>query len=194
MDTSLSNIWKCWYLFRRGKRKTAEIDEFQYDLEKNIGELCRELNSGNYRHGGYRRFVVYENKKREIAVASVRDRLVHRIAYEYLVPIFDKTFIYDVWSCRKNKGLAGAIERAQRMMRGNKDCFVWRADVKKFFDTVDQATLTRVIARKIADPKALFILGEIIQSYPQDIAWRQERERERERERPPLPRAAEACP
>lgn len=183
MDISLSNIWKCWYLFKRGKRKTAELDKFQYELEKNVAELCRELSFGNYRHGGYRRFVVYENKKREIAVASVRDRLVHRIAYEYLVPIFDKTFIYDVWSCRKNKGLAGAIERTQEMMRMNKDCFVWRADVKKFFDTVDQATLTKIISRRVSDSKALYVLKEIIQSYPENMTRWYERERERERDR-----------
>jgi retron-type reverse transcriptase len=179
MNTSLSNIWKSWYLFRKGKRKTTELNVFQYGLEKNLFELHKDLNAGMYRHGTYRRFVVFENKKREIVVASIRDRVVHRLVYEYLVFIFDQTFLYDVWSCRKGKGLTGAIDRAQEMMLKNKNGFVWRADIKKFFDTVDQEVLLQIISRKVSDPKALSIVDGIIHSYYKDEIRGGTRERER---------------
>lgn len=84
---------------------------FSYYLEENLRKLQTDLENGHYTHGGYKTFIVTDNKRREISVASVRDRVVHRILYEYLVPIYDKTFIYDAWSCRKDKGLLGAIER-----------------------------------------------------------------------------------
>lgn len=165
IDLSLSNIWESWYRFRRGKRKTKELDHFQYFLEENLHKLHSELNSGAYKHLGYRKFIVNDNKRRNVAVASVRDRVVHRLLYEYLVKIYDKTFIFDAWSCRKKKGLVGAIERAQKFLSELPYGFVWRSDIKKFFDNVDHKVLTEIIYLKITDPKVIYLLMEVIKSY-----------------------------
>ena len=73
---------------------TAELHEFQFYVENNLFKLQYDLEKDNYRHGGYRKFTVCDNKKREISCAGIRDRVVHRLIYDYLVPIFDKTFIF----------------------------------------------------------------------------------------------------
>jgi RNA-directed DNA polymerase len=109
--------------------------------------------------------IVNDNKRRDIAVASVRDRVIHRMLYDYLVPIWDKTFIYDAWSCRKNKGLHGAIERAQLFMRSYPNAWVWRADITKMFDSIDKNKLKLLLRKRINDPTALLILDEVIDSY-----------------------------
>jgi RNA-directed DNA polymerase len=109
--------------------------------------------------------IVNDNKRRDIAVASVRDRVVHRLLYDYLVPIWDKTFIYDAWSCRKNKGLHGAIDRAQKFMRQYKDGWLWRGDITKLFDSVDKHTMKKLLRRRVNDPTALWLLDEVINSY-----------------------------
>lgn len=165
IDLSLSNIWQNWQKFRKGKRKTEELDHFQYFLEKNLRALHGDLNSGAYRHGGYRKFIVNDNKRREVAVASVKDRVVHRLIYEYLVKIYDKTFIFDAWSCRKKKGLVGAIGRAQTFLSKYPGGFIWRSDIKKFFDNVDHKILMDILCFRIIDPKAVCLLAEIIGSY-----------------------------
>lgn len=116
IDLSLKNIWKTWFVFKKGKNWSAELHNFKFHLEQNLFELFRDLNNGTYRHGGYRKFVVCDNKRREISVASVRDRFVHRLIYDFLVKIYDRTFIYDAWSCRQGKGLLGVIERTQKFM------------------------------------------------------------------------------
>ncbi len=117
IDLSLKNIWKSWFAFRKGKRTTDELHNFQYYLEKNLLGLFNDLDSGNYHHGTYRKFIVNDNKRREISVASIRDRVVHRLVYDFLEKIYDKTFIYDAWSCRKNKGLLGAIKRTSYFLK-----------------------------------------------------------------------------
>jgi hypothetical protein len=165
MNISIHNIWHCWNLFRKGKNKTKELHNFEYFLEENLFQLHKDLNRGIYKHGHYYQFTVFDSKKREIVVSSVRDRIVHRMIYEYLVLIFNKTFIYDVWSCRKKKGLHGAIERAQFFMKKYKNGFVWRTDIKKFFDSVNQEVLLRCIERRVKNPITLSIIQEIIVSY-----------------------------
>ena len=164
IDFSLSNIWKSWFKFRKGKRITKALGYFQYHLEENLWRLYVDLNNGKYRHGGYRHFTIKEKKRRDIAVASIRDRVCHRLVYEYLVAVFDKTFIYDAWSCRKDKGVVGAIKRTELFLRKYPGSFVWRADIKKFFDNINREKLIEMVSRKIADKKAIWLIKEIINS------------------------------
>lgn len=152
-------------MFRRCKKATREIDEFVYDLEKNLFSLWRDLRSGRYQHGGYRKFVVTDNKRREIAVAAVSDRVVHRLLYEYLVKIYDKTFIYDAWSCRKGKGVLGAIERTQSFLRRFRGGIAWRGDITKFFDNVDHDVLRENLNFRVKEEVARRLLRQVIQSY-----------------------------
>lgn len=168
-------MYKSWRLFQQGKAASREMIEFEYFLEDNLRRLQLDLTNGNYRHGGYRQFEVTDNKRRIIKVAGIRDRVVHRLIYEYLKPVFDKTFIYDAWSCRKSKGLIGAIRRTQEFLRQKPAGFVWRSDVKKFFDNVDREVLLGLIARRVIDKKAIGVIKEIIFCEDSPI-----RERERE--------------
>lgn len=166
---SLKNIWSSWFAFRKGKRPTAELYEFQHHLERNLFELFKDLNKGNYRHGGYKTFIVSDNKRREISVASIRDRVVHRLVYDHLNKSYDKTFIYDAWSCRLGKGLLGAIERAQHFLKKYPHSFVWKGDVHKFFDSVDQKTLVEILSFRVKDAKTYKVLEEIIGSFSEGI-------------------------
>lgn len=165
IDVSLKNVWSSWFRFRRGKHATREITVFEYYLERELPQLQRELVSNTYHHGPYRRFVVSDSKRREISVASVRDRVVHRLLYDYLIKIYDHTFNYDAWSCRKGKGVIGAIERAEAYAYSHPRNFVWRLDITKFFDSVQQPTLLALLARRVKDQKASLLLREVINSY-----------------------------
>lgn len=179
IDLSLSNVWFSWFAFRRSKKPTKEIDNFAYNLEKELWQLQQELEQKTYRHGGYYTFTVTDNKRRVISVAGIRDRVVHRLLYEYLLPIYDKSFYYDVWSCRPNKGLIGAIGRVQTFVQKSPNIFVWRTDITKFFDHVNRDVLITTLQRKVSDPKALRLLEEVLHSYNKTRGSPRERERER---------------
>jgi len=127
--------------------------------------LHTSLTNSNYKHGGYGRFEVSDSKRREIAVAPVRDRVVHRLIYDYLEPIWDKAFIYDAWSCRKGKGLHAATDRAVQFMKSYQNCWVWRADITKFFDSIDQRLLLQLIQRRATCQTAISLLEEVLSSY-----------------------------
>ncbi len=178
IDYSLPTLWHCYTRFIQGKKRTAELEHFRYHLENNLRTLEQELQNQTYEHGVYRSFTVNDTKRRDIAVASIKDRFVHRLLYEYLVPIYDKTFIYDAWSCRKDKGLLAAIQRAQDFLARNRNGFFWRGDIKKFFDSVHKQTLREILGMRIKDPKALWLLEETINSYKADIRIENVRERE----------------
>jgi retron-type reverse transcriptase len=108
---------------------------------------------------------VQEKKRRDIAVAHVKDRIVHRLLYDYLVKRCDKAFDYDAWSCRIGKGNVAAITRASELLRKYPDAWIWRADIAKFFDSVDQFVLQDQLKRYDVGPKAKNLLDKVIGSY-----------------------------
>lgn len=165
IDLGLGSIWNAWFEFHKGKRMSMAMHEFQYNLEANLMQLHQDLVNGTYEHGPYRSFVVCDNKRREISVSSVRDRVVHRLLYDYLVPIWDKTFVYDAWSCRKGKGLLAAIERTQQFLKTYPRAYVWRADIKKFFDTINHDVLVKLLARRTKAPQAMQLAKTAIKSF-----------------------------
>lgn len=165
MTTSLTKIWKAWAEFRRGKKPSRAILSYEAELEKNLLSLCEAINRRTYKHGLYEHKIVNEKKRRDIAVAGVEDRVVHKLLYDYLVPIVDPYFDFDVWSCRKNKGLHKGLERSNQLLSRYAHTWVWRADIKKFFDNVDHSILKECLARFVDDEQMLYLLHAVIDSY-----------------------------
>lgn len=165
IDVSIASLWQSWQAFVCGKRASPVILNFRANLERNLLQLTKDIQTGTYQHNGYNSFIVHDPKRREIAVANVRDRVVHRLLYDYLVPIWDKSFCYDAWSCRKGKGLHGAIQRAQTHMRHYSNGWLWRSDITKFFDNVDHDKLKYILRTKTRGKRALNLLDNVIHSY-----------------------------
>lgn len=79
----LEDVWKSWWNYRKGKKASLQLEVFEYYLEENLQDLFQDLAGGVYQHGSYKTFVVAENKRREVSVAAIRDRVVHRFLYDY---------------------------------------------------------------------------------------------------------------
>lgn len=166
LEVGYNAVYRAWFAFRKGKAPTRAIDEFAYNLEANLAELSGELTAGSYRHGSYQAIILREKKRRDLAVAGVRDRVVHRLLYDYLLDKFDNSFDPDVWSCRAGKGLHSCLNRTQKMLQKYKHSYVWRADIIKFFDTVNHQVLLSCLSRKfMSGGPELWLCEEVILSY-----------------------------
>jgi len=159
-----------WNEFKRGKRKKPDVQRFEFNLEDNLFKLNWLLRTGRYRHGDYQKFSINDPKFRIIHKACVQDRIVHHAVFRILYPIFDKSFIYDSYSCRINKGTHKAVKRLElftkKMSRNYRlPCFVLKCDIAKFFNTIDYQILINLIERKIKDIRVMNIIREIIYSY-----------------------------
>src|SRR5690348_9823412 len=101
--TSIENLFQAWEEFKKGKRKRKDVQGFERSLEDNLFSLHEDLKRRTYRHRGYHSFYVQDPKLRHIHKAQVRDRVVHHLLYKYLYDLFDKSFIFDSYSCRLEK-------------------------------------------------------------------------------------------
>ena len=169
---SFENLLRAAEKARRGKRFKPAAARFFFHLERELVRLQEELTSMTYRPGPYRTFTIYEGKARQISAAPFRDRVVHHALTGILEPIFERSFIHDSYACRKGKGTHAAVDRCQRFAR--RHAYVLKADVRRFFPSIDHAILKDQIARRIKDPQVLWLVGTIIDhSNPQPpaITW-----------------------
>lgn len=167
---SVDNILEAWREFVRGKRKRKDVQEFERNLMDNILALHRDLKAKTYTHSTYEAFSISDPKPRSIHKASVRDRLLHHAIYRLLYPFFDKTFVGSSYSCRRGKGNHKAYERFERFanhVSRNHTRTVWvlKCDVRKFFASIDQERLLRILERRIPDRDILWLLEKIIRSF-----------------------------
>lgn len=167
---SVENLLAAWREFIRDKRKRDDVEKFSLRLTDNVFALHRELADKTYRHGGYRAFRINDPKPRDIHVASVRDRLLHRAIYRVLYPYFDPKFIFDSFSCRLTKGTHRAINRFQKYCRKisrnhTKTVWVLKCDIRKFFANIDHMILRDILRRRIGDSDVVRLLDEVIGSF-----------------------------
>ena len=147
-------------LARRGKRHRQNVARFEFDQETELLALQRELRSGTYCPGPFRTFVLFEPKRREISVAPYRDRVLHHALCNVLTPVFEPTFTRDSYACRVGKGTHAAVSAAKQLLR--KFPCVLKADIARFFPTVDHGILLAAVARKIKDHELLRLVETVV--------------------------------
>ncbi len=167
---SIENLFDAWFDFSKGKRKRTDVQRFGLRLEENIFALHGDLVTGKWRHEVYQAFCVADPKPREIHKATVRDRVVHHAIVRAIESIFDQSFIYDSWSCRKGKGthksilrLHNNLEKLNRKYRGN--VWVLKCDIRRFFSSIDHGILLDHIQQKISDKQTIELIRNIINSF-----------------------------
>lgn len=167
---SLENLLEAWDEFIVGKRSRKDVQLFGLNLMDNLMALHHDLVRGRYQHGPYQAFSISDPKPRNIHKASVRDRVIHHAIYKKLYPFFDRTFIIDSYSCRKDKGTHKAIKQfrhlAGKVSRNNtRTCWVLKCDIRKFFASIDQGILLYIISTYIPEERVLWLLEKIVSSF-----------------------------
>jgi len=165
---SFENLHAAYLRARRGKRTRAEVQHFEIDLEGNLIQLQNELIWGTYKTGKYRQFIVLEPKERIVAALPFRDRVVQHSLVYAINQTWERRFIADSYACRVGRGTHKGADRAQAMLRRVKrdhgKVYVLKADISKFFHSIDHAALKSLVRRRIACKKTLELIDNIIDS------------------------------
>jgi RNA-directed DNA polymerase len=171
---SIENLLGAWREFVSGKRKRTDVQQFQRHLFDNIHALHCDLRAWTYRHGTYQAFKISDPKPRDIHKATVRDRLLHHALYRRLYPFFDRTWLADSFSCRKRKGTHRAMGRLRTFaFRASKNHTrtIWalKCDARKFFASIDQSILLKIVGRCVPDPDIRSLIRDIVESFQSNV-------------------------
>jgi RNA-directed DNA polymerase len=151
-----------WREYRSGKGMRPEVAAFDLDAVRHIVGLARELLEGRYRHRPYRVLHISDPKPRLIAVASVRDRVVHTAIHQALSPFFNRSFIADSYACLPERGSHRAVLRYRELLRRHEHLV--HLDVRRYFPSVDHGVLRGLVHARIRDPRLRALLDELLRS------------------------------
>ncbi|MGD2089839.1 MAG: reverse transcriptase/maturase family protein [Candidatus Aminicenantes bacterium] len=146
----------------KGKKHKDAAAAFYFNLENEIIDLQEELKTKIYIPLPLRIFMIREPKVRVIGAAEFRDRVVHHAICNILEPIFEKSYIYHSYACRKGKGTHRAIRQAQKYCRSYE--YFLKCDIKKYFESIHHLVLKKLLKSKFKDPNLLWLLDIIIDS------------------------------
>jgi RNA-directed DNA polymerase len=162
---SLENLYCCWLKARRSKSHSLRIQRFDADALNYLVTIQNRLRDRSYSFGPYKTFTVREKKFRDVVDAPTKDRVVHWMLYQYLLPIWQPRFIHDTYGNLLGRGTHAAVRRVADFARREGNCWVLQLDISKYFYSVPHALLKARALRYIGDQDIRQLIIRLIDSY-----------------------------
>ncbi len=171
------HIWKMETLqesYRLCKQNngSAGIDGVTFEqvekegVEKLLIEIQQELKSGTYlpMRNRVKHISKGDGKKtRELAIPSIRDRIVQGAIKLILEPVFEADFQPGSFGYRPKRTAHKAIEQVANAIAEEKTRVI-DIDLKSYFDTIRHDILLSKIAQRIMDDKVMHLLKLILKA------------------------------
>lgn len=136
---------------------------FADNIDAEAVALRKELLAGRVQWGGYHCFKIHDPKERLIHAPRFRDRVAHHAIMVHCEPSFEAYQISDSYACRKGRGVDGALSRTLAFARNGG--WYLKMDIRKYFDTIDQNVLKRMIRMRFKDGRVFDLMDAIIETY-----------------------------
>ena len=149
----------------RSNRGAAGVDEesIQSIEEKGVDVFLdgirSDLVAGRYRPSPVRRRYIpkADGKQRPLGIPTVRDRVTQMAVKLVIEPIFEADFLPVSYGFRPKRNATQALEAIREA--GNRgQNFVFDADIRGYFDTIDREKLMAKVSERISDRRVLKLI------------------------------------
>lgn len=151
---------------QKGKSNQYSVKNHNKNRQENIDKLHKALKNRTYKTSEYTVFKIFDPKKRDIyRLPYFPDRIAHHAIMNILEPVFISFFTSDTYSCIKGRGVHLAVKKLKKALKdteGTKYCL--KFDIVKFYPSVDNTILKKLLRKKFKDNDLLSLLDEIIDS------------------------------
>lgn len=166
---SRRNLELAWEKVKRNQG-SAGIDEVTIaEFEEHKGYylelLHRKLRDGTYRPKPVKRVEIAKSEGgvRKLGIPAVIDRVCQQALVQRMGPIFEATFVDCSFGYREGRSPHDAMRKVWReLLKGY--CWIVDADLRQFFDTIDQEKLIDLIAEEISDGRVLQLVREMLRA------------------------------
>jgi retron-type reverse transcriptase len=160
---SWDNLFLAAHKAHRGKGRRPDVEDWWQHRALHLAELRAELLSGAYQPGAYRFFEIHDPKRRLIAAAPFRDRVVHHALCNLMAPVLERRFIARSFSCQVGKGTTAARECCRQLT--NRFPYALKCDVRKFFPSIDHALLRAKLEGVSRCGRVMGLIDALLASY-----------------------------
>jgi len=163
--TNIENIRLAFHKAALNKNSHLNVQKTKNNLEERLENIRLSLINKTFTTSQYWEKVIFEPKKRTIYILPFYpDRIIQHALMNLIAPIWDNMFIHDSYACRDKKGLHAGSMRTMEFVRRNK--YVLKCDISKFYPSMNHDILLEIIKRKIKCPDTLWLIENIIRSFP----------------------------
>lgn len=156
------NVWRAWRDYARGKRRRPAVAAFALHAPSRVLQLARELANGTWRPGPYRTLRITDPKRRLVAAAPVRDRVVHHALHRVVAPRLNRRFIDHSYACLAGRGSHRAVLRFLAGLRRHRHVLL--LDVRRYFYRIDRYVLRDLLWRQLPEPELQALVATILDS------------------------------
>ncbi len=162
------------HVLRGIKRKTCKTGkQILGNKESVIQELQKIISSGEFEISNYREQVIKErNKTRIIQVTPLMERIALNAIMKVVEKYINKTFIRTTAASIKGRGTHYLYHIIKKDMIKDPEGtrYVYKCDIKKFYESIDQDLMIEVLKRYIKDKTVLKILEKCIRALPKGLS------------------------
>lgn len=140
------------------KRKASGVDEVTWEeynanLDENINTLIAKMKKFGYRPQPAKRVYIPKanGKLRPLGIPCYEDKLVASVMADILNEVYECLFLDTSYGFRPNRSCHDAVRELNRIIGRCKVSYVLEADIRGYFDNVDQKQLMEFIAHDIED-------------------------------------------
>ena len=142
-------------------------EEYGRDLEGKLQDLSERLGRLGYRPQPVRRAYIPKpgtDQQRPLGILCTEDKVVGLSMTRVLEQIYEADFLECSHGYRPGRTSHQAIDQLGRTMQQRKVSFVVEADIKGFFDHVNQEWLMKMLRHRIADERVLRLIVRMLKS------------------------------
>ncbi len=134
--------------------------DYEHNLEGNLEDLHARVHRGAYRPLPSRRVYIPkpDGRQRPLAVASLEDKVVQRATAAVLNAIYEEDFLGFSYGFRPGRNAHNAMDALVVGISSKKVNFILDADIRSFFDTVDQEWLIRFVEHRVGDERIIRLI------------------------------------
>ena len=157
---SFKNLYYAFSKCRKGVMWKSSTKRYKANLLRNTYDLYTQLHDGTYRSKGFYEFDIIERgKPRHIRSVHISERCVQRtLCDESIIPLLERSLIYDNGASMKNKGIDFAIRRIETQLHRHyrkygSEGYILQFDFKSFFDNINHDVVFKILRNIYTDDK-----------------------------------------
>jgi RNA-directed DNA polymerase len=135
-------------------------EDYEADIELNLIDLHDRVQRGAYRALPSRRVYIPkpDGRQRPIAVAALEDKIVQRAVTTLLNAIYEEDFLGFSYGFRPGRGAHDAMDALCVGIHSKKVSYILDADIRSFFDEINQEWLIRFLEHRIGDRRIIRLI------------------------------------
>jgi RNA-directed DNA polymerase len=134
--------------------------DYEAKLERNLEDLHDRVHRGAYRALPSRRVYIPkpDGRQRPLAVVALEDKIVQRAVVALLNAIYEEDFLGVSYGFRPGRGTHDALDALCVGIHSKKVSYILDADIRSFFDEINQQWLIRFLEHRIGDRRIIRLI------------------------------------